>query len=322
MAALVEPHWGEILELTKLGATDLDGLLAEEIDVWRERLAWDFRPSADLLRRFLQIHSLYGFALVRNSEVIGYSYQVCEGRKGLIGDLYVRRQFANSANEMALLQATIRTLIGTAGIRRIETQLMMLATPPSYPFPANEYMKRHDRCFMVIGREAALRLAASTAEVRVSYVPWLERHQEEVAHLVAAAYRGHVDSEINDQYRTIPGARHFLMNIIRFPGCGNFFPGASVVALDEHTGRICGACLASLVSATSGHVTQLCVLPAVRKARLGYELLRRSLCQLSDAGCQSMSLTVTASNIEAIRLYEAAGFRTIAMFPALVWEGF
>lgn len=95
-----------------------------------------------------------------------------------------------------------------------------------------------------------------------------------------------------------------------------------MVALDEHTGRICGACLASLVSATSGHVTQLCVLPAVRKARLGYELLRRSLCQLSDAGCQSMSLTVTASNIEAIRLYEAAGFRTIAMFPALVWEGF
>jgi ribosomal protein S18 acetylase RimI-like enzyme len=322
MAALVEPHWGDVVELPKLGGTDLDELLAEEIEVWRERFAWDFRPSADLLRRYMQIHSLYGFALVRDSKITGYSYQVCEGRKGLIGDFFIRRQFAGPASELRLLQATVFALTGNPGIRRIESQLMMLAAGPEVRLPVNEHLKRYDRFFMDIRSFHARRLHVLNTEVRAAYVPWAEKYQEEIAHLVTAAYRGHVDSEINDQYRTIPGARQFLTNIIRFPGCGNFFPSASVVALDDHTGRVCGACLASLVSAASGHITQLCVLPGVRKARLGYELLRRSLLHLCDAGCESISLTVTGSNVAATRLYESVGFRTKAVFPALVWEGF
>ena len=112
------------------------------------------------------------------------------------------------------------------------------------------------------------------------------------------------------------------MNIVRFPGCGRFSPGASVIAIDDRTGRVCGVCLASLVSAKSGHVTQLCVLPALRGASLGYELLRRCLERLIEQGCTSVSLTVTCSNLDAIRLYEAAGFHSRATFPALVWEGF
>ena len=47
--------------------------------------------------------------------------------------------------------------------------------------------------------------------------------------------------------------------------------------MDEHSGRLCGICLASLVSSQSGHVTQLCVFPGVRGTRIGYELLRTSL---------------------------------------------
>jgi len=43
---------------------------------------------------------------------------------------------------------------------------------------------------------------------------------------------------------------------------------------------------------------------------------------LLGAGCTSVSLTVTCSNVEAIRLYESIGFQTTATFPALVWEGF
>ncbi|MGH9771862.1 MAG: GNAT family N-acetyltransferase [Candidatus Acidiferrales bacterium] len=51
-------------------------------------------------------------------------------------------------------------------------------------------------------------------------------------------------------------------------------------------------------------------------------MLHHALLRLSDLGCTSVSLTVTCSNLEAIRLYESAGFRTHATFPALVWEGF
>jgi ribosomal protein S18 acetylase RimI-like enzyme len=131
-----------------------------------------------------------------------------------------------------------------------------------------------------------------------------------------------VDSEINDQYRTVPGARHFLTNIIKYPGCGNFSADASTVALDERTGRVCGACLTSLISGSAGHITQLCILPAIRGQHLGYELLRRSLARLADLGCTTVSLTVTCTNVGAIRLYESVGFRPHSTFPALVWEGF
>ena len=322
MAARLEASLPQIIELPKVAVADLDPLLAEEIALWQQRFAWDFRPSADLLRRFLQIHSLYGCALASAGRIIGYAYQVCEGRKGLIGDFYVLREFASPSREMLLLGAVVEALMQTPGIRRIESQLMMLHMPVSQPLPFASHVARHDRYFMEIDTSAVSRLAALAPAFRVTFVPWAEKYQEEIAHLVAAAYRGHVDSDINDQYRTIPGARHFLMNIIKFPGCGNFFPAASVVAIDDSSGRVCGVCLASMVSSNSGHVTQLCVLPAARKARLGYELLRQCLLRLQQAGCTSVSLTVTCRNSEAVRLYERVGFRIQTTFPALVWDGF
>ncbi|MBV8552883.1 MAG: GNAT family N-acetyltransferase [Acidobacteriaceae bacterium] len=322
MAARLDVALPEVVELGALTVRDLDPLLAEEIGVWEQRFAWDFRPSADLLRRFVQIQSLYGYALISRTSVIGYAYYVCEGRKGLIGDFYVRREFATPAHEMMLLGATVQGLMLVSGMRRIESQLMLLRAPLNQPFPFSRHLTRHDRYFMEVNREAAIALPAKTPAVRVKLLPWTERYQEEIAHLVSAAYRGHVDSEINDQYRTIPGARHFLTNIVKYPGCGNFSQHASVIAVDDNTGRVCGVCLASLVSAHSGHITQLCILPALRQARLGYELLRQSLLRLVEAGCTSVSLTVTCSNVDAIRLYESVGFRTLNTFPALVWEGF
>lgn len=92
--------------------------------------------------------------------------------------------------------------------------------------------------------------------------------------------------------------------------------------MDDHSGRVCGVCLASLVSTQAGHVTQLCVIPGVRGAHIGYELLRTSLTALTNAGCRSASLTVTCANVEAIELYERCGFVIRSVFPALVWEDF
>jgi ribosomal protein S18 acetylase RimI-like enzyme len=168
------------------------------------------------------------------------------------------------------------------------------------------------------GRAAGAVAAAS----RVYFERWSDHHQEPAAQLIAAAYQGHVDSLINDQYRSIAGARRFLFNIVQYPGCGTFFKPASVAAFDRLTGRMCGICLASLVMPYCGHITQICVAPWVRGAGVGYELLRQSLTLLREAGCRKTSLTVTSSNGEAIKLYEEVGFTTIRNFCAYVWEGF
>ncbi len=322
MAAQSEAFLPEIEDLRRVSSAELDVLLEEEAYVWDSEYMWDFRPSADLVRRFVQMQSLSGFALRLGRELTGYAYHVFEDHKGLIGDFYVRPGPHSGAYEMMLLSAVVQGLIRTPGVRRIESQLLLLGASKDVPIPFERYAARFDRQFMTIRQNAIRKLAPKTPTFRARLVPWNDRLHEDTAHLISGAYRGHVDSEINDQYRNIPGARRFLTNIVRFPGCGRFAPAASIVAIDEGTGRVCGVCLASLVSTASGHITQLCTLPAVRGTCLGYELLRRSLLELLNLGCSMASLTVTRSNTEAIRLYDSVGFRYYSTFPAIVWEGF
>ncbi len=322
MAARVEAPFPEIVELTSLTVAELAPLMEEEIAEWRRYFSWDFRPSADLLRRFLNLRSLFGYALRVGRTIVGYSYHVCEGRKGLIGDFYLRRDYADPSNEMMLLGAAVQGLMLVPGLQRIESQLLLLNAPPAQTLPFSRFLSRHERYFMEIGQASVRAMKPRLPSRPVTVLPWSDTFREETAHLMANSYHGHVDSEINDQYRTVAGARHFLMNIIQYPGCGHFSSKASIVAVDRKNGHVCGVSLASMVSETSGHVTQLCILPETRGTGLGYELMRQSMMRLLDLGCESISLTVTATNAEALRLYESVGFSVTSLFPALVWEGF
>jgi ribosomal protein S18 acetylase RimI-like enzyme len=200
---------------------------------------------------------------------------------------------------------------------------MMAHAAGRRPMPMAQYLSEFERNFMMLDLERlALGPARQSPAQRVYVEKWSEHYQEPAAQLIAAAYIGHVDSLINDQYRSVPGARRFLFNIVQYPGCGVFFKPASVAAFDRITGRICGICLVSMVLPHCGHITQICVAPWVRGTGVGYELLARSLEALRAAGCSRTSLTVTASNQEAIALYESVGFTTIRKFSAYVWEGF
>ena len=49
-----------------------------------------------------------------------------------------------------------------------------------------------------------------------------DHHHELAAGVISLAYADHIDSQINDQYRTVAGARRFIYNIVQFPGCGIF----------------------------------------------------------------------------------------------------
>ncbi len=311
-----------VLELRFLRAGDLNALLDEEIQEWADNLDWDFRGSAGLVRRFLEMQALNGFALLMNGYPVGYCYFVTEERKGLIGDLYVMKDFVTVENEERLLTAVVDHLVKTTFIHRIESQIMMLRNGPALRLPQQRYLRVHPRNFMQLDTAALQRLSESQPKHAVWFDRWSERKQDEAASMIAAAYQGHIDSEINDQYRSPGGARRFLMNIIQYPGCGSFFQPASFVATDPDTGKLCGICLASLVQADVGHITQVCVTKAVRGTGVGYELIRRSLESLARHGCRKVSLTVTASNTEAIALYERMGFRKTRSFTAYVWDRF
>jgi ribosomal protein S18 acetylase RimI-like enzyme len=313
------PRFGEVVELRTVAAKQLDAVLDEETAVWRRDLDWDFRPSADLVRRFVEMQALNGHALVQGPCVTGYAYYACEEGKGLIGGLYVLEAHRTVENENALLQTVLDSMWRTPGVRRVESQLMMLGVPFARAVPYQKWFHCYPRCFL----EAPLGTVAQLAPRElpgISISPWTEGRQEETSRLIANSYHGHIDSLINDQYRSAGGARRFLMNIVQYPGCGAFFAPASYVATGQKDLSLCGVSLASLVASDAGHITQVCVVPSRRGAGLGYDLMRRSMVALAAHGCRTVSLTVTAANASAVRLYERMGFVKLRDFAAYVWE--
>lgn len=317
-AALADPPGSRTVDLRSIDADALAPILAEQVESWKNDLHWDFTPSANLVRRFVQIHALAGSALISGNEVIGYSYFVCEDGKGLIGDLYVLRRYRNADREYALLQSSLDAMWQTPGVHRVESQLLMLMDVAQRQVPYLHWFHSHRRFFLEAPLDPALaqrRLASSMA-----IALWTEAWQEATGRLIAGAYQNHIDSQINDQYRSVGGALRFLTNIVQYPGCGLFFGPASFAARDRNTGALCGISLASMVAADVGHITQVCVAPSHRGKQVGYELLRRSVESLAAHQCRSVTLTVTKENETALRLYERMGFRLRREFAAYVWD--
>jgi ribosomal protein S18 acetylase RimI-like enzyme len=321
MAAWLESPDHLIVDLRNVSAADMAPLLDEETAAWKTALDWDFEPSAELVRRFVGMQALNGFALLEGQRTIGYSYYIREEKKGLIGDLYVCQRERTVERENALIEATLEALSRSPGVRRVEAQLLLLDSPLKRRVPFASRFKPYARRFLEAPARQALALETRALE-GMAIVPWTEAQQDDSARLVAASYRGHIDSEINDQYRSPSGSRRFLSNIVQYPGCGTFFPPASFSAFASNGAKseLCGISLASLVARETGHITQICVAPSQRGKCIGYALLRRSMLALAAHGCRTVGLTVTSKNTSAIRLYEQMGFTDRRDFAAYVWE--
>ena len=319
-----QPLHLEVLDLRHLQAQQLAGLLEEESRIWAHRLRWDFHPSSDIVRRYLDLRALNGYALLDGREPVGYSYYVHEEHKVLIGDLFVSEPYRTLEAQHMLLRHVVETAQNTPGVQRIEAQLMMLESPAvELLYPAAE-LSIFERQFMLAGEVAGLRREAfgQAPSSDVIFARWSEQYMEAAAWLITRSYQGHVDSQINDQYRSVAGARRFLHNIIQYPGCGAFDASGAMMAFDRESHELCGISLTSLVEPRVGHITQICVAPERRSAGVGSELLWRSIRAFVDRGCDAVSLTVTGANTGAVRLYERVGFHTIRSFRAYVWEGF
>jgi ribosomal protein S18 acetylase RimI-like enzyme len=214
----------------------------------------------------------------------------------------------------------IETLQQSPGIHRVEAQLLAHAAGSvSRPF-LNQGFQRHPRLFMVLdlGNSVAQE-TATHPEIEIRR--WTEADYQPAAAVITAAYRGHVDAQINDQYHTLSGSLRFLNNIVRFPGCGVFDAESSFAAVDRKAKNLIGLILCSRVRADVGHVTQVCVLPEYRSRGIGESLLAATSATLRKRGFTMLSLTVTEANAGAVALYRRLNFDSKRVFDAFVWEG-
>jgi ribosomal protein S18 acetylase RimI-like enzyme len=321
----------EILDLRHFSSADLRPLLEDEIAMWGRLLSWDYGTSAEMILRYMDAKILPGYAAIERGSIFGYSFFVYEQSKGVIGDLFVRDSVRDGGRgpdrievEERLLTHVIETLQQSPGIHRVEAQLLAHHTGEvARPF-LQQGFSRHPRVFMnfEIGRHPQASLQTlPPLPPQFEMHPWSEQEYQSAAALITAAYRGHVDSEINDQYRTLTGSLRFLNNIVRFPGCGTFDARASFIVIERRTRTLVGLILCSQVRPDVGHITQVCVLPEYRSAGLGEAMMAASTRNLRERGFHFMSLTVTEANDRAIALYKRIGFESTRVFDAFVWEG-
>ncbi len=311
----------DLIDIRRLGGRELYPLLLEETGEWNRELDWDFSKSADLVRKFADSRGLGGAALMASGEPVGYGYTVLEDHKGLIGDIYVRPEWRGGDAEIRLFRALLDALIGTSGVRRIESQLMLIGLDVAMALQRERFVRLFERLLMNLNG-GALPPGKDFSLHRFRIEPWADHHHDSAARVISLAYTGHIDSKINDQYRTFEGARKFLYNIVQFPGCGSFHRPASFVGFDLASGWVAGIVLSSFVADDVAHITQLCVTPHVKGFGLGYELLRRAVTALRLGGAKRVSLTVTGANEEAVRLYRRCGFQEVRRFYAYVWEAY
>lgn len=313
----------EILDLRHFSSVDLRPLLEDETHLWARLLSWDYSGSAEMILRYVDAKILPGYAAVDRGRVFGYSFFVYEGNKGVIGDLYVtngnRLPDARQV-ELRLLTHVIETLQQSPGIHRVEAQLLAHeANAVSRPFLDTGF-QRHQRLFMTLALGKAESAKVST-HPEVEIRPWAESDYQPSAAVITAAYRGHVDASINDQYHTLSGSLRFLNNIVRFPGCGVFDAESSFVALDRKARNLIGLILCSRVRKDVGHVTQVCVLPEYRSRGIGESLVAATEGSLRRRNFVLLSLTVTEENVRAVALYRRLNFESKRIFDAFVWAG-
>jgi ribosomal protein S18 acetylase RimI-like enzyme len=302
---------------------DLRPLLEDETQLWSSLLSWDYAGSTEMILRYVDAKILPGYAAVDRGRVFGYSFFVYEGNKGVIGDLYVLNgnRLPNAREvELKLLTHVIETLQQSPGIHRVEAQLLAHeANVVSRPFLETGF-QRYPRLFMTLTLASASPGKALT-HPEIEIRPWIDGDYQPSAAVITAAYRGHVDAQINDQYHTLSGSLRFLNNIVRFPGCGVFDAESSFVALDRKGKSMIGLILCSRVRKDVGHVTQVCVLPEYRSRGIGESLLAANVANLLKRNFSLLSLTVTEANARAVALYRRLNFDTKRVFDAFVWQG-
>ncbi len=321
------PSWlssVEILDLRHFSSADLRPLLDEEVEVWGKLLAWDYRGSSDMILRYIDAKILPGYAAVERGSIVGYSFFVYEGSKGVVGDLFVSPRRADArAIELQMVEHMIETLQQSPGILRVEAQLLTHQTGELAAHFVSSGFQRYRRLFLTLRLRgsSAPHIAPAGLMEDVLVRRWAEQDYQPAGGVITAAYRSHIDSEINDQYRTNAGSNRFLNNIVRFPGCGVFDPESSFVAIHRSSGALIGLILCSRVKDDVGHVTQVCLVPEYRGMGIGERLIASTYHSLRHRNFNLLSLTVTEANHRAVDLYRSLGFVEVRVFDAFVWEG-
>ena len=162
----------------------------------------------------------------------------------MIGDVFATANGRERANriEARLLEHTLELLQSTPGTGRIETQLLLHPKGQFREVFSQNGFEAYPRVLWSgkLRRERPAEMVTVPASLHLR--GWQESDFAGAGRLISLAYQAHLDSIINDQYRTTAGSLRFLHNVVRFPGCGQFDPATSLVLAHRDSEEVSRHC--------------------------------------------------------------------------------
>lgn len=307
----------EVIDIRRFEASAFASVLEAEGQAWNDELHWDFGPAAHVITNCLADQRLSGYALVSGGRIEGYSFFLCEGGKGLIGDFFVRGISTPRPDVIRLLNHVLETLLATPGVSRVEAQLPHAVAHEVEPCFREYGFKSFARRFMICRLQPLIGPFPADEFV---IEPWDRKHDRAAAEFIYHTYRGHIDAVINDQYASVEGAQRLIDNVFDLRGCGEPVLPASLLAVQRATQKLAGLLALTAVRPATAHIPQVAVGAEFQSRGLGTALLDLAFREAAHQGYQEVSLTVTDLNHGAMRLYERLGFQTLRTFGAFVWN--
>jgi ribosomal protein S18 acetylase RimI-like enzyme len=314
-----------ILTLDEITRPLLSELLLEECREWLTQLLWDYSESSEIIQQVANAGNLPGLIAVDGGgKPVGYCFWIQEGRRVLIGDLFVIDSARGQGIDFDLVESMLNE-IGIHKIDRIESQNIGFGLDGIGRIYRKHGFVSYNRHFLIkrINNDSHTETASSqTRFVSGDRAFKLRQYHSNdfaaVCRLVYDSYIDQPDSVINSQYATYSGCKEFFGNLISNTGCGSFLRAQSLIAEIEEPKKIIGAIITTAISPGNAHLPQISVLPEFQRLGLGRRMIEVVFNRLREAGYRSGSLAVSADNKHAVKLYESCGFKPLMEFPVFV----
>jgi ribosomal protein S18 acetylase RimI-like enzyme len=303
----------QVVDLSAVRPVELEELWQREEQLWRERLFWDVSDRLAALGRVVQRGDLSGKAVRVGGRIAGYAYYVLRGHLGVIADL-VASPGSGTAATATLMQETVDEIRRT-GVSRIESSFVAIDGPSLPPLFEREGFRTYWREFLRCELRGKQQPVSPPALVQLE--PLRGSDLGEAAAIMQAAYKGGVDAEISQHYRTYEGCELVVQNLLH-QGGGGIPIEASAIA--RHRGRGIGFIILTEIAARHGHLPQVAVLPEYQRQGLGRLLVSYGLSRLAELGFETLSLIVSRLNRPALKMYQLMGFQSVLSFPVFTWE--
>ena len=295
---------------------ELRPLLDEEAAQWHSELGWDWSEVRAAVAGGIERGSLPGRVVADGSRAVAYCYYMVDPARVIVGSIFATRGLRGQGLEEELVDAVIEDALAERSAGRVECQTLFCTASSAdgrferkgFASRARHYMRRE--LILPVPEPPPLPAGIALRSLR-------REDLSAAADIIYQSHHGSVDAALNMTYATPATCRAFVETLVVRSGCGQFDVDASRFACGPR-GPL-GVLIASRLSRTNGHICQVSVSPGAQENGLGAALVSRALGAFRAEGLASATLSVTASNERAHRLYERLGFSVQRVFAAHAW---